>query len=344
MDFHPYDAPTAAALGLRSGIAQRELNQAQNKENDQNIFSGINAAATFEKLNLDSQHQAAMEDVARRQEQHQAVQAQTENIKQSLESQKYANKLAAEQDFQNEIKTLTDSGVPMEKAVPQALLKHGVRMGVSPVGIGQLVRELNPPPAKPNTTVVNSFSRRVDALRKMDPDAATAFNEHVGTEPSPVINQALSLAEQAAQQHAQNATDISELGAIGRGEQPITTIRGGKAALTYRPGTSTVPDEPQTKTLEDGSTLVWRPKGNTIHIIKGETSQKITPGQLASIAAKFPDKDPRKAQLLDVAAKAALEPVATKTKVQRANQISAQHPNWSKDQVIKAVNDEFGGK
>jgi hypothetical protein len=60
-----------------------------------------------------------------------------------------------------------------------------------------------------------------------------------------------------------------------------------------------------------------------------------------AILGQLQDIDAQKADLLPRLKKGGTKTAPAKSKVQRAKEIAAEHPEWTKQQVIKAVNDEF---
>jgi len=209
------------------------------------------------------------------------------------------------------------------------------------------------------------FDVQLGTLFKLDSGAASAIasmsRDKMGM-PSTMQRQALSAAMDAAKVRAENLAEQARQDAIARGEVPTTRITGDKVTETYsipkpeKLDTTTI--EPKTKTLPDGSILSWMPGGKGIHIIrKGSNEPKpLTPNQLMTISKGLDDKDPDKAVIVSAAkvtalkqatnaptkaaAIAAMKPVVT-TKMDRANQLAKEHPDWTKEQIIQTVNAEF---
>jgi hypothetical protein len=59
------------------------------------------------------------------------------------------------------------------------------------------------------------------------------------------------------------------------------------------------------------------------------------------VAAQLEDIQAQEQELLPKLKRSGTKTASSKSKVERAKEISAEHPDWTKAQVIKAVNDEF---
>lgn len=75
---------------------------------------------------------------------------------------------------------------------------------------------------------------------------------------------------------------------------------------------SSVDNEPQTTELPDGSTLAWRPKGSSLHVIKGASAKEVSPAIALQVAKELSDKNPAKVVIMNMlTSKATNAPAAT---------------------------------
>jgi hypothetical protein len=157
-----------------------------------------------------------------------------------------------------------------------------------------------------------NFRKRISTL---DPDLRASIEElkpQRDGSPSSVQLTALNLAEQTHAQRRKDTEDVAVLEAKRRGETPTVTIGPKGVTTTYKPNKPVVSPEdnqPATKTLSDGTVLAWMPKGNTIHVIKGNDQKKLTASQLLAIANKLPDGDTNKMDFVNAAKSAAFSQI-----------------------------------
>lgn len=153
------------------------------------------------------------------------------------------------------------------------------------------------------------FNKRIASL---PPDSRAAIqgmsNDPKTGLPTPQKWQALGMAEAAEQQRLANIAEAQRLEGIASGAAVTTRVtpKGGVETTVRQPAPKPGmgEEQPQTKTLSDGTIMAWMPRGNTIHIIKGSDSKKMTPNQLMALSKALPDTDPRKQEFLDAAVSA----------------------------------------
>lgn len=208
-----------------------------------------------------------------------------------------------------------------------------------------------------------------------DPEAQAAItNMSPGKNglPSPEQWQALGLAKATALQKKENARTQAELDAAQRGDVATTTVTDKGITTKYAPpkaGTSSdspYAAPPKVITVDGRDFLQW---GKQLRDLSGAKTPDKIEIELAThrikaidtALAKEPNsEDLKKAQsearaaLNKVLMKApvakpsqltpaapTVKPTAAASKVARANELSQRHPEWTKDQVIRAVQDEF---
>lgn len=153
------------------------------------------------------------------------------------------------------------------------------------------------------------FNKRLTAL---PPDSRAAVqsmsNDPKTGLPTAQKWQALGMAESAEQQRLANIAEAQRLEGIISGAAVTTRVtpKGGVETTVRQPAPkdSLGDEQPQTKTLPDGTIMAWKPRGNAIHIIKGPDSKKMTPSQLLALGKALPDTDPRKQEFIDAAVSA----------------------------------------
>jgi hypothetical protein len=132
---------------------------------------------------------------------------------------------------------------------------------------------------------IKEFSKRVDALSKVDPTGAAQFAPQIGRIPSPEILQALSLAEQTAAQKQENIRVQAEAEAAARGETPEVRITEKGVTKTFKPGTGKKDIQPKETTLSDGTRIIYNPNTGAFKMTTSEGKEKpMTSGQLLAIS------------------------------------------------------------
>jgi hypothetical protein len=132
---------------------------------------------------------------------------------------------------------------------------------------------------------IKEFSKRVDALSKLDPTGAAQFAPQIGRIPSPEILQALSLAEQTAAVKQENIRSQAEAEAKARGEVPETKITEKGVIKTFKPGTGAKDIQPKETTLSDGTRIIYNPNTGAFKMTTPKGEEKpMTSGQLLAIA------------------------------------------------------------
>ena len=193
-------------------------------------------------------------------------------------------------------------------------------IALSPQGEQQLaqvrLRDASSVQQRAAVAAIGEFSKRVDALSKVDPIAGGQFAQYIGkANPSPQVLQALGLAEQTVGVRQQNEKDQAALDAQARGDVQTTTISDKGVVNTYKPappgGKETAP---KTMTIDGGVQLAWVPGGKTLHVIQPSgKKQVLTPNQLLSIAKGLDPNDPRVKQIQGFLADSAVKEIKSQT-------------------------------
>lgn len=141
---------------------------------------------------------------------------------------------------------------------------------------------------------LNEFNKRLSGLLPEDRAAIRGMTRLEDGSASPEQWQALSLAEETMMVREDNRRKQAELEAIQSGAEVETTIDEKGVTKRFKPATATKSNTPMTMKLDDGTTLAWMPSGNSIHVIRGNRENLMTPGQLADYAKSLretPDSD-----------------------------------------------------
>jgi hypothetical protein len=131
----------------------------------------------------------------------------------------------------------------------------------------------------------------------------------------PVMRErALGLALESDKLAQESLRTSAEDEAIARGDVATTTITPKGVSTTFRPSkTSEGGGEPVTKTLSDGSTLVWREKSGGVQIIRNKKTENMTAPQLLKLAGDLPAGDNDKEAIIAAAKSAAMEQIKPKS-------------------------------
>lgn len=153
---------------------------------------------------------------------------------------------------------------------------------------------------KINIADTTDFMKRLATIDPVDRSSIRSMSPNKDGSVSPQQWQALGLAEERLKVASENRRMIAENEAIARGDVATTTITDKGVSTTYKPGTKTANEAPQTKDIGDGITLAWVPGGKTLHVIKKNGDKnELTPAQLGAIAKGLDDIDPKKQKILD---------------------------------------------
>ena len=128
-----------------------------------------------------------------------------------------------------------------------------------------------------------------------------------------IAAQIASLAGERQTVHKQNEADKASAAAILRGDVPTTTIGPKGQTVTYKPPTRAQGEnEPQSKVLPDGTTVVFMPNGTGLHVIPKEKPKVLSTSQLLAVAKALPDEDPDKTNLVNMAKSAVMPQISPK--------------------------------